>query len=162
MISDFIQEKVNGKDKLERLVAINVSFWSRYLRNKDTVQYIDDGAPAPAKMMHRMAMAGKPNYSEVAVSIFEEVLFRLMMEQIQHGHANIDLSCDYDARGLLAEASNEALGSLYASKLSYSYKTHTLLDIAAGTIRYSEGYNAKSYNIYNVVDSSPLFLEGDL
>lgn len=162
MISDFIQEKMNGESAVEKLVAINVSFWSRYLRNKYVVRYIDAGAPVPAKMLHGIALANRPDYSEAAVNKFEEILFSLIGDQIQQGYTRIDLRCDYDGIGMLDVASTEALGNLYDSKLSYSYKTFTSLDIVASTIRYREGHDMKSYNINNVVDSSTLFLEGDL
>lgn len=162
MISTFLKTKVNKRDELTAKVAMCVSFWSRYLRNKDTVRYIDSGATAVSISMHGLALNGRPEYKPDAVDAFEQYLFNNIVDLIKRGETLISLYCDYDAEDLLAKAAKHALGNAYNSKLSFSYKTNTVLDVNSKVLKYIEGYGMPMFTINRLIDSNLFVLDGDI
>ena len=162
MISPFLQTKANEGDELTVKIAMCVSFWSRYLRNKHTVRYIDNGATTASIAIHGLALNKRPDYRPDAVDKFERYLFDSIVELINNGETLISLYCDYDAEDLLSVTAKHALGSSYESKLSFSYKTNTVLDVNTKVLKYKEGYAMPLFTINRLIDSNLFVLEGDI
>lgn len=140
MVSQFLKEKYESGTRSEKLAAIAVSFWSRYLRNKQHVCYKDNGASHGAIRSFNLSVSAREDYSNSIVDKFEERLFASICEKINAGESKITLSVHYNPDLLLRDAAVYAFNDEDISPVLFSYLTGVIIDPAIRSVKYREGH----------------------